>query len=116
MTRSWRRTLDGPLVERVESEYPGSPTLMDVRSLARAKTESAINVLAALMFRETTNTLARVTAAKTLLEWGWGKPEQPLVPGDAPFQMVHRIERVIVHPDAPAIPSPSPASKRSRRS
>ncbi|MGY8706366.1 hypothetical protein RAD16_11565 [Bradyrhizobium sp. 18BD] len=78
-----------------------APTLAQIRTLARSKTEAAINVLAAIMFRETANAFARVAAANALLAWGWGKPVQPLAADEGPLEMIHRIERVIVHPNQP---------------
>ncbi|MFB6451781.1 hypothetical protein [Bradyrhizobium tunisiense] len=42
---------------------------------------------------------ARVLAANALLDRGWGKPLQTIASeDDKPLQLVHRIERVIVHP------------------
>lgn len=101
MTRLKRRTeLPPPVAERVPNESPATPTLAQIRSLARSKTEAAINVLAAIMFRETTNAFARVSAANALLSWGWGKPMQPLATDESPLELIHRIERVIVHSDS----------------
>ncbi len=42
---------------------------------------------------------ARVSAANAILDRGWGKVAQPLQSGDDPLKMIHRIERVIVHPE-----------------
>jgi hypothetical protein len=45
---------------------------------------------------------ARVSAANALLDRGWGKATQPLGGGDdGALELIHRIERVIVHPDNP---------------
>ena len=42
---------------------------------------------------------ARVSAANAILDRGWGKATQPLENGgDGTMELVHRIERVIVHP------------------
>jgi hypothetical protein len=42
---------------------------------------------------------ARVSAANAILDRGWGKATQPLEKGgDSPFELIHRIERVIVRP------------------
>jgi hypothetical protein len=43
---------------------------------------------------------ARVSAANAILDRGWGKPPQALQNGDdGALELIHRIERVIVHPD-----------------
>ncbi len=43
---------------------------------------------------------ARVSAANAILDRGWGKSPQPLQNGeDGALELIHRIERVIVHPD-----------------
>ncbi len=45
---------------------------------------------------------ARVTAANAILDRGWGKATQPLESGDdGALELIHRIERVIVHPENP---------------
>lgn len=53
----------------------------EIRSLARAHTDSAIKVLAGIMNQEAAPHAARVSAATALLDRGWGKPTQP-VSGD----------------------------------
>ncbi|WP_246791485.1 hypothetical protein [Bradyrhizobium commune] len=84
------------------SDGIGDPTLEDIRLLARSKTEAAINVLSAIMYKESANAFARVAAANALLDRGWGKPVQPLATDEGPLELIHRIERVIVHPNNPA--------------
>lgn len=49
----------------------------DIRSLARSHTESAVKVLAGIMNQEKAPAAARVQAASSLLDRGWGKPTQP---------------------------------------
>lgn len=51
------------------------------------------------MNRPDANDAARVSAANSLLDRGWGKPTQPLS-GDEenPLTLIHKIERVIVRP------------------
>ena len=56
-------------------------TPTDIRSLARSHTEAAINCLAGIMNKEGAPEAARVAAANSLLDRGWGKPTQP-VSGD----------------------------------
>ncbi len=99
MTRFRRRTQLGlPVTQHVPSENLKIPTLPDIQSIARDRTEAALNVLSAIMNRETANAFARVAAAKELLERGWGRPVQPLATDAGPIEFVHKIERVIVHP------------------
>jgi hypothetical protein len=50
--------------------------LADIRSLARAHTETAIRTLAGIMRENRAPPSARVAAAQALLDRGWGKPEQ----------------------------------------
>jgi hypothetical protein len=41
-----------------------------------------------------------VSAANAILDRGWGKATQPLEnSGDGALELIHRIERVIVHPE-----------------
>ena len=104
MTKFRRRTeLHLPVAQHVASEGFRAPTLADIETLARAKTEAALNVLAAIMFRETANAFARVAAANAILDRGWGKPVQPLATDARPRELLQRIERIIVHPDHPSI-------------
>jgi hypothetical protein len=44
---------------------------------------------------------ARIAAANSILDRGWGKASQPIENGDDPLELIHRIERVIVHPENP---------------
>ncbi|UPK38483.1 hypothetical protein IVB18_15295 [Bradyrhizobium sp. 186] len=44
-----------------------------------------------------------MAAANAILDRGWGKPVQPLATDKAPRELLHRIERVIVHPDDPSL-------------
>jgi hypothetical protein len=53
-------------------------TPTDIRSLARAHTETALNTLAGIMKQEDAPPAARVAAANSLLDRGWGKPVQPI--------------------------------------
>jgi hypothetical protein len=71
-------------------------TPTDIRSLARAHTETALNVLAGIMCETSAPHAARVSAATALLDRGWGKPKQPVANDeDNPFR-VEMIERVVV--------------------
>jgi hypothetical protein len=73
--------------------------LTEIRSIARSHTRAAINVLVGIMHSKDATAAARVSAANAVLDRGWGKAAQPLENGkDGGLQLVHRIERVIVHP------------------
>jgi hypothetical protein len=75
-------------------------TPTEIRSLARSHTRTAINVLVGIMRNKNATAAARVSAANTVLDRGWGKATQPLQSGDhGALQLIHRIERVIVHPE-----------------
>ena len=52
-------------------------SITEIKSLARAHTETAINVLAGIMQKNDAPESARVAAANSLLDRGWGKPAQP---------------------------------------
>src|ERR1044072_2746251 len=52
--------------------------LGDVQELARERSPDAINTLAAIMDDQKAAPAARVSAAKALLDRGYGKPTQPI--------------------------------------
>ena len=67
---------------------------IDIRSLARVHTETAINTLKSIASSRKAAHAARVAAAVALLDRGWGKPAQFIEhTGDV---KIERIERVIV--------------------
>jgi hypothetical protein len=75
-------------------------TLTEIRSLARGHTRTAINVLVGVMRCKDATPAARVSAANAILDRGWGKAPQALENGDdGALELIHRIERVIVHPE-----------------
>ena len=75
-------------------------TLTEIRSLARSHTQTAVRVLVGIMRSKDATPAARVSAANAILDRGWGKATQPLENGrDGAIEFVHRIERVIVHPE-----------------
>jgi hypothetical protein len=77
-------------------------TLTEIRSLARSHTRTAINVLVGIMRSDDATPAARVSAANAILDRGWGKAAQPLETSeDGALQLIHRIERIIVHPRGP---------------
>jgi hypothetical protein len=86
-----------------------------IRSLARAHTETAINVLVGIMNQNEAPPPARVSAASALLDRGWGKPTQPIAgDDDADAIRLEVIKRMIVDPkganDDPGNPDSSGVS------
>jgi len=79
-----------------------SATLNRASSYARGHTDRALNTLVNIMENEEAPPSARVTAAKEILDRGWGKPVQT-ISGDAenPLTLVTRIELVGVKPAPP---------------
>ena len=71
----------------------------EIRSLARSHTRTAINVLVGVMSSKDATHAARVAAANAILDRGWGKAAQALETRDGAIELIHRIERVIVHPE-----------------
>ena len=77
-----------------------SKTVTEIRSLARSHTKTAINVLVGVMRSKDATAAARVSAANAILDRGWGRAPQALANGDeGALELVHRIERIIVHPE-----------------
>jgi len=70
----------------------------EIKSLARAHSESALNVLAGIMNQPEAPHAARVSAANSLLDRGWGKAAQALIGGDDddPAIKLAAITRVII--------------------
>ena len=76
--------------------------LVEIRSLARSHTRTALRVLVGIMRSEDATPAARVSAANAILDRGWGKATQPLENGgNGAIELIHRIERVIVHQESP---------------
>ena len=72
----------------------------EIRSLARSHTRTAINVLVGVMRSKDATHAARLAAANAILDRGWGKAPQSLETADrGVLELIHRIERVIVHPE-----------------
>ena len=77
-------------------------SLTEIRSLARSHTRTALNVLVSIMRSKDATAAARVSAANAILDRGWGKAPQAIENGDdGALEVIHRIERVIVHPENP---------------
>jgi hypothetical protein len=74
--------------------------LTEIRSLARSHTRTALNVLVGIMRSNDATAAARVSAANAILDRGWGKATQQIETGEGgALEMIHRIERIIVHPE-----------------
>jgi len=58
---------------------------IDIRSLARTHTEAALRTLAGIMNQPDAPEAARVAAANSLLDRGWGKPTQPIAAAPDPM-------------------------------
>lgn len=77
-------------------------TVTEIRSLARSHTRTALNVLVGIMRSKDATAAARVTAANAVLDRGWGKATQTIEAGeDGALELIHKIERIIVHPENP---------------
>jgi hypothetical protein len=73
--------------------------LTDIRSLARGHTEGALATLASIMHSAEAPPAARVAAANSLLDRGWGKPAQPIDgDGEGGPITVQSIVRTIIDP------------------
>ncbi len=87
-------------------------TLTEIRSISRSHTRTAINVLAGIMRSKDATPAARVSAANSILDRGWGRVAQTVQSGEQGLEIVHRIERVIVHPEG----APEQMSESDRHS
>jgi hypothetical protein len=77
-----------------------SKTITEIRSLARSHSRTALNVLVGVMRSKDATAAAKVSAANAILDRGWGKAAQTIENGgDGPLELIHRIERIIVHPE-----------------
>jgi hypothetical protein len=74
----------------------------ELGALARDHTKAAIRVLVDVMRSDAATPAARVSAANAILERGWGKGAQPADPERSAFELLDRIERIIVHPGGAA--------------
>ena len=54
-------------------------TIQDMRSFARAHTPGALKVLVEIYEDHTNKAAARVSAAREILDRGWGRPQQQVV-------------------------------------
>ena len=76
--------------------------ITEIRSLARTYTRSAIRTLVTVMCHPKTSAAAKIAAANSILDRGWGKATQPNGNGEDELRkLICRIERTIVHPENP---------------
>jgi hypothetical protein len=77
-------------------------TITEIRSMARSHTKTALSVLVGVMRNTKAPPPARIAAANAILDRGWGKATQPIENGDdGALELIHKIERIIVHPENP---------------
>jgi hypothetical protein len=77
-------------------------SITEIRSLARSHTRTALNVLVGVMRSKDATATAKISAANAILDRGWGKATQAIGNSDdGALELIHRIERVIVHPENP---------------
>lgn len=72
---------------------------VEIRSLARSHTQTALNVLVGVMQSEDATPAVRVSAANAILDRGWGKGIQAAHGEDGVSELIQKIERIIVHPE-----------------
>lgn len=73
----------------------------DVKKLAQAYGPEAVETLAGIM-RSSDSDKARASAAKELLDRGYGKPAQAITGEDGgPVRLITEVRRTIVDPKAP---------------
>jgi hypothetical protein len=90
--------ISGKIPKRSGSKM--AKALTEIRSLARTYTRTAIRVLVGVMSSPKASAAAKVAAANSILDRGWGKARQPVGNGeDGVLELIHRIERIIVHPE-----------------
>src|SRR5262245_52412645 len=74
-----RQTRNPPSARRMltkHHERKMPKNLGHIESLARSYTDTAIKTLAGIMMEQTSPPMARIVAAKVLLDRGWGKPKE----------------------------------------
>jgi hypothetical protein len=71
--------------------------LTEIRSLARTYTRSAIRTLVTVMCHPKASAAAKIAAANSILDRGWGKAPYVAQNGEGLQQTIEKIERTIVH-------------------
>ncbi|MDR3439869.1 DUF5681 domain-containing protein [Telmatospirillum sp.] len=86
-----------------QSGNPGGrpKVIAEIRKLAQEHAPEAIKTLVDICTNPKASSAARVAAANSLLDRGFGKPVQPIVGDDDsdPVSLIHRIELVALKPD-----------------
>ena len=80
----------------------------NIADLARAHAKAAIQVLVEIMSQPDAPAGARLSAAKALLERGWGKATTQKSKGESGPAPVTHITRTIIDPKQPEPETPSP--------
>ena len=81
----------------------------DLRELARTHTETAVQTLVDIMCDSEAAPSARATAASSLLDRGWGRPEQSIsaaLIGESYTDVLRRISAEEVEEAEKALPAP----------
>ena len=81
---------------------------IDIKDRARAHAMAAIDVLAEIMTNPNAPAAARISAAKAILDRGFGKPTIEKTEPESREEQVLRIERVIIDPKEPGVETPAP--------
>src|SRR5262245_5504458 len=68
-----------------------------IESLARSYTDTAIKTLAGIMMEQSCPPMARIVAAKVLLDRGWGKPKEMHDVQTGDRETLTKVVREIVH-------------------
>jgi hypothetical protein len=68
-------------------------TPTEIKSLARSHTTAALTVLAAIMNKQDAPESARIAAANSLLDRGWGKATQPIAGDETSGPIVIRWQK-----------------------
>jgi hypothetical protein len=76
---------------------PGKVTA-PLREIARQHTEKAVRALIDILDDDDAPAAARVSAANSILDRGYGKPSQPIDGDGAGGAIIHRIELVGIAP------------------
>src|SRR3984957_9326532 len=98
-----RANMPGPMKATAHPPRTSMPRVVtEIRSLARSHTRTALNVLVGVMRSKDATATAKVSAANAILDRGWGKAAQAIENGvEGPLELIHKIERIIVHPENP---------------
>ena len=93
--------MSGRKTKLLSSAMSKPKAITEIRSLARSHTRTAINALVGVMRSKDATHAVRVSAANAILDRGWGKAAQAVENADGgPLELIHKIERVIVHPES----------------